>query len=788
LSVLNRPMFMKKGGEAFPDLSGDGKVTRKDVLMGRGVIPQNKNRGGLMRHDERTIRNVDDELYRIAPKTHDRGRERIDAREEYGRDLREKDYLRAQMNRLANGGQPMPMMPPPMPMGPPPEAQVQMTEDAAAQQGEMLGAEYVDQMMTGIDSADSTEELIDAIRGNDKTLQDRYDELANFVGERDASATPESVLTLVQPTIMMTEQGAMDSGIGELMQGITGEVEMETEMGAPTPMGQGVGELMMAESVEEIIPEMNQGGPVPVQHFQDGMEVVSPPTARDLINYYNMLQSNQLMADAANPALTARQQNLTDRMKGYETLYADALGFGPQDEKLAQLQIYTDIANRGLALAGGVNPNTGQPMTGNTLAQISQAAQGLPQTFVQAGAQKRAAERSLRQAALGQAISDQTAMEQAQFAESLRRSGLAPAMYDVIDTDGTKLTLDFNDPTDEATFRGLSKEGKVASVNRVAAVTQPRARVLKNLVVEGEVVGPVDVTDGLPNDTTVQAMLLERGLEGKPYTFANLETVGLGEQTALEEGLDTLDLGTIEDSRNKAQTARRANRQLDVLEELVDEGQFITGAFSDTRQFLGQINALLNNPLDFELIGGPEDATAIEGISGALGLELLSRMGSMRATNLPITIMQRVVPQLSATPEGNLQLIEINRALNNYDLATAKIIEEHVDAGGLRQRIQGKTVDERLSDYEKENPIISQELLSQIQGTADSANLTEALNDAENTWNEKINPATNQAFASLEEYISSLPTWEQTKLRVARSMRQRVFKDRQAILDASEPR
>ena len=79
-------------------------------------------------------------------------------------------------------------------------------------------------------------------------------------------------------------------------------------------------------------------------------------------------------------------------------------------------------------------------------------------------------------------------------------------------------------------------------------------------------------------------------------------------------------------------------------------------------------------------------------------------------------------------------------------------------------------------------------MLSQIQGTADSANLTEALNDAENTWNEKINPATNQAFASLEEYISSLPTWEQTKLRVARSMRQRVFKDRQAILDASEPR
>ena len=39
---------LKKGG--FPDLSGDGKVTMKDVLMGRGVIkkPKKKQRGGSM--------------------------------------------------------------------------------------------------------------------------------------------------------------------------------------------------------------------------------------------------------------------------------------------------------------------------------------------------------------------------------------------------------------------------------------------------------------------------------------------------------------------------------------------------------------------------------------------------------------------------------------------------------------------------------------------------------------------------------------------------------------------
>jgi len=35
-----------KGGEAFPDLSGDGDVTQKDILIGKGVIK--KAKGGIM--------------------------------------------------------------------------------------------------------------------------------------------------------------------------------------------------------------------------------------------------------------------------------------------------------------------------------------------------------------------------------------------------------------------------------------------------------------------------------------------------------------------------------------------------------------------------------------------------------------------------------------------------------------------------------------------------------------------------------------------------------------------
>jgi hypothetical protein len=53
----SKDMFKKKfnkGGRvglkrgSFPDYSGDGKTTMKDILMGRGVIPKPKNKKKIM--------------------------------------------------------------------------------------------------------------------------------------------------------------------------------------------------------------------------------------------------------------------------------------------------------------------------------------------------------------------------------------------------------------------------------------------------------------------------------------------------------------------------------------------------------------------------------------------------------------------------------------------------------------------------------------------------------------------------------------------------------------------
>jgi hypothetical protein len=43
--IRPRPGF-KMGGKAFPDLTGDGKVTFKDILKGRGAI---KKKGGMVK-------------------------------------------------------------------------------------------------------------------------------------------------------------------------------------------------------------------------------------------------------------------------------------------------------------------------------------------------------------------------------------------------------------------------------------------------------------------------------------------------------------------------------------------------------------------------------------------------------------------------------------------------------------------------------------------------------------------------------------------------------------------
>jgi len=70
-----------------------------------------------------------------------------------------------------------------------------------------------------IDGTSTYDELMQSIRGDNLTEADRRQELASYVGEKDAEETPDSVLTLVQPVMQMLDEGTANTGIGQIEEG-----------------------------------------------------------------------------------------------------------------------------------------------------------------------------------------------------------------------------------------------------------------------------------------------------------------------------------------------------------------------------------------------------------------------------------------------------------------------------------------------------------------------------------------------------------------------------------------
>ena len=372
---------------------------------------------------------------------------------------------------------PQTMAPGPAPMPPGADA-VQQTEQLAAMQGEKIGQDYAQRMMQGIDQAQSTEELINAFRGNEMPLEARRDELAGYVGEGDATQTPESVLAMVQPVIMMTEEGAMNSGIGDLMRQLTGDIDMMTEAGTPTDMGQGVGSLMMAGAPEVPAPQnFRQGGEVAYLDNGSNDKDTAPPESR--LTQAEFLQALDGLAGS-------RYEFNPDNVS---TLYTDKLlplfnQITDQDERAAE-EAEARQFDRTLALASvgqaGLRFAAGDPKAGGSFAsQLAAAFQPTAGELAAlgAGARKRrsdirAEDRALRTAALQgamgieqQAAATRAALEEARIRARVKNYN--PVTYvkpieDDLNTPEVESGLDFRtvDPRDEKDVADAKAEGFV---------------------------------------------------------------------------------------------------------------------------------------------------------------------------------------------------------------------------------------------------------------------------------------------------------------------------------------
>jgi len=358
--IMNRQMF-RNGGAAFPDLSGDGKVTQKDILMGRGVKMQQGGNpaleAGVNAATEAFLKAIGrppeslEELQSFALEMERRvqaansprmSQAEIDLLERQGisRDTYSElpppvnltpEYFQDRMPyspRMSQGEMdlldrrpktpslsemdqverffPSSELPPPVQLAPeyfqdmmprqenyyPPRGDMEMQEmpgpvirrqeggpamvmpsdmGAMAQQmpaaaaamtppeqevvmGAMQasGGPEVQQMIASEaqdygdpETAENYEEMMNMVRGDQATVEERRSELASLVGEQDAMQTPESVLALVQPIVQlsmvedtMASSDNIDAGVGALAaQEMTTPVQGDMAGGVMTLAG-----------------------------------------------------------------------------------------------------------------------------------------------------------------------------------------------------------------------------------------------------------------------------------------------------------------------------------------------------------------------------------------------------------------------------------------------------------------------------------------------------------------------------------------------------------------------
>ena len=161
----------------------------------------------------------------------------------------------------------MAMMPPPMDpamgMMPPPDME-QMAEQGME---DVISAE-VDRTKQDIDMAGSFGDLMNVVWDEGADIEQYRARLADVVGPEDAARTPDSVLTLVQPTLQLAQ---IDQGIGALMQeelaGMGGAGEGITSIAPQESMADGM--AAQTGALVDAVGNMAQGpGPMDMEAME----------------------------------------------------------------------------------------------------------------------------------------------------------------------------------------------------------------------------------------------------------------------------------------------------------------------------------------------------------------------------------------------------------------------------------------------------------------------------------------------------------------------------------------
>ena len=144
--------------------------------------------------------------------------------------------------------------------------------------------EEVGRAISNIDMAGDFRDLMNVVWEEDADIDTYRAKLAQVVGEEDANRTPDSVLTLVQPTLQLAE---IDQGVGSLMQEELQELGGMEDLGGIASVGsQGVvadgmaaetgalvnavGGMSRGQGIMDVAPEATGVDPMVLQAMMQG--------------------------------------------------------------------------------------------------------------------------------------------------------------------------------------------------------------------------------------------------------------------------------------------------------------------------------------------------------------------------------------------------------------------------------------------------------------------------------------------------------------------------------------
>jgi|LULI01.1.fsa_nt_gb hypothetical protein len=242
-----------------------------------------------------------------------------------------------------------------VPMSTPPMEQAGL--DPAVLENALQGAS---EQVGDLEEADDFKSMMDQFSGEEKSEEERRDDLASIVGPEDAAQTPDSVLALVTPVVQIS---MLEEGIAPMAQ---------AAMDTPVEGDMAGGIMSMTGAGNEPPVNFNQGGEVlrrgdedPVEFFTKGgidfkslQRLMGPrvdmtPEASQLL----AKRIDQEVAGGTPPFAPGKSptdqevQRLKDIFEGRRDVYKGILGDPEEQKRLTQAQILFDIANTALTFS-----------------------------------------------------------------------------------------------------------------------------------------------------------------------------------------------------------------------------------------------------------------------------------------------------------------------------------------------------------------------------------------------------------------------------------------------------